>query len=50
MTQICEGIQLLNQTGFVHCDLKLENVLVDYDDKQSNILPKVKIIDFGSTF
>jgi serine/threonine protein kinase len=30
--------------------LKLENILVDYKDNQSNDLPVVKVIDFGSTF
>ncbi len=40
----------MNNSGFVHCDLKLENILVQYDDKLTNSFPIMKIIDFGSTF
>ena len=47
--QICQGIKLLNSNGFIHCDLKLENIMITYDPK-INEIPIVKIIDFGSTF
>ena len=40
----------MNGSGFVHCDLKLDNILVDYKDNESSALPIVKVIDFGSTF
>ncbi len=49
MVQICQGVKALNESGFVHCDLKLENVLIEYDDNSTNP-PVAKIIDFGSTF
>lgn len=39
--QICLAIQFLHGEGIVHRDLKLENIMVDYEGC-------VKIIDFGS--
>jgi serine/threonine protein kinase len=47
--QICHGIKSLNSNGFVHCDLKLENIMIKYDAK-NDTTPIAKIIDFGSTF
>jgi serine/threonine protein kinase len=44
--EICQAISLINSAGFIHCDLKLENVMIELDGEE----PSVKIIDFGSTF
>lgn len=38
--QTAQGLQALHQLGFVHCDLKPNNILVDSDGK-------VKVIDLG---
>lgn len=32
MIQICLGVEKLNNAGFVHCDLKLENILIELKD------------------
>ena len=36
---VVEGIKLLNENGIYHCDIKLQNIVLDGD--------KFKIIDFG---
>lgn len=46
MTGICQAISLINTSGFIHCDLKLENIMIEFEGER----PKVKVIDFGSTF
>jgi len=47
MTEICQAVQLINKSGFIHCDLKLENIMIDISEAD---VPTVKLIDFGSTF
>jgi serine/threonine protein kinase len=41
VTQIVDGVAFIHESGFVHCDLKLENVLLDND--------RAVICDFGLT-
>ena len=36
----------MNQEGFLHCDLKLENLMIQFEGEE----PAIKIIDFGSSF
>lgn len=50
--QIAQGLWYMHQHGVAHCDLKLENVLVNYDcDSIENGRGKVtlKISDFGKS-
>jgi serine/threonine protein kinase len=47
MTEICRAVQVINKSGFIHCDLKLENIMIEIG---SGDVPTVKVIDFGSTF
>ena len=46
LTELCLGLHLISKAGLVHCDLKLENIMIDMNQNG----PTVKIIDFGSTF
>ncbi|PVH16972.1 uncharacterized protein CXQ87_004530 [Candidozyma duobushaemuli] len=54
--QIARGLWYMHQHGVAHCDLKLENILIDYDE--SSIQPgrngkmarmNLKISDFGKS-
>lgn len=42
--QICEGLEEFHKRGFVHRDLKPDNIMIADD---STDIPKIKIIDFG---
>jgi serine/threonine protein kinase len=50
--KMLQFIHFLNKNGIVHCDIKPDNILVEYDyDNNGNfILKSVKMIDFGSAF
>ena len=42
--QICEGLEEFHKQGFVHRDLKPDNIMIsDY----AGDIPKIKIVDFG---
>ena len=41
--QVCNGLQHAHQKGFIHCDIKADNILVCLENNR----PLVKIIDFG---
>lgn len=43
MYQLAQGISAVHKAGFIHSDIKLENILVFRDT--SGI--KLKIVDFG---
>lgn len=45
MLQIVAGLKHMHTLGFVHRDLKVENILIAYDDDR----PVFKLADFGST-
>ncbi|KAI3699576.1 hypothetical protein L2E82_43979 [Cichorium intybus] len=40
---ILKGLQFIHRNGFVHCDIKLQNILLVSDDSNAD----VKIADFG---
>jgi len=43
VSQILLALNYIHLSGFIHCDLKLENVMLDHGSQ------RVKIIDFGSS-
>lgn len=43
--QICKGLKEFHEKGFVHRDLKPDNIMISKYDLQQ---PEIKIIDFGS--
>jgi serine/threonine protein kinase/tetratricopeptide (TPR) repeat protein len=43
LDQICSGLQLLHTFGYLHSDLKPDNIIID----RSEDSPVVKILDFG---
>lgn len=47
LQKIFEALDLLQENGIVHADLKSDNILVTFKDKQ---ITDVRIIDFGSAF
>lgn len=42
--QICQGLNYVKQKGIIHCDIKLENIIFENEEKGS-----VKLIDFGTS-
>jgi len=44
--QILDGIAYIHKNGYIHCDIKLENIMLTDESQDS---PVVRIIDFGST-
>ena len=45
---LLEVLLLLDDCGLLHCDIKPDNILVDYDAKQ-HVFRSIKLIDFGSS-
>lgn len=43
---LVKAMKELHENGFVHCDLKPENIMVLYDETM-NVVKDVRIIDFG---
>lgn len=43
-TQICEGLSEFHRKGFVHRDIKPDNIMISKYDTEK---PQIKIIDFG---
>lgn len=48
VTQVCTGLQELHSKQIVHCDMKSENILINFDEKSNSI--HVNICDYGSAF
>lgn len=44
MLMACKGIEYIHRKGYVHLDIKAENVLLDYHNNKL----QAKIADFGS--
>ena len=49
---LIEGVDFINNKGYIHSDIKPENILIEYEylnDKNFHI-KNIKIIDYGSSF
>lgn len=44
ITQFCDGLKEFHKKGFVHRDLKPDNIMISKYDSQ---FPQIKIVDFG---
>lgn len=50
--QIAKGVRYMHKHGVAHCDLKLENILVEYHDNSENDVESkvvLKLSDFGKS-
>lgn len=43
-SEICRGIEAIHDQGYLHGDIKPENIIINEDDE------RIKIIDFGGSF
>ena len=48
MKILLEVLLLFDDCGLLHCDIKPDNILIDYDSEQ-HIFRSIKVIDFGSS-
>ena len=48
--KILLGIDFINSNGYIHSDIKPENILIEYRDNDYFEINSIKIIDFGSAF
>ena len=49
--KILLGIDYINSNGIIHSDIKPENILIEYSNKNDNFkINSIKIIDYGSAF
>ena len=49
--KILLGIDYINSHGIIHSDIKPENILIEYSNKNDNFkINSIKIIDYGSAF
>ena len=44
-----EALQTLQEVGYVHSDIKPDNILVQFDPSHTKI-SEIKLCDFGSSF
>ena len=51
MAEVIKGLELLHTTGYVHRDIKLQNILVKYEEKDKAVflilIQRYKLADFG---
>ena len=47
MSQLNNTFKIMNENKIVHRDIKLENIVVKYNDEKSNINYIVKLTDYG---
>lgn len=45
--QLIDRLQALHNIGYIHCDLKLQNLLIETDDVTSLESSSIVLIDFG---
>ena len=45
--QVLEGINYIHDQGYIHCDIKSRNILLNFD--ADGVVKDVKICDFGLT-
>jgi eukaryotic-like serine/threonine-protein kinase len=45
-TQIASAVAAMHRAGFIHCDIKPDNVFVLYEQTQHGF-PQIKVIDYG---
>ena len=48
--KILLGIDFINSNGYIHSDIKPENILIEYSNNDYFEINSIKIIDFGSAF